>query len=73
MNDFGRDDKHRTGGNRVGPWSPASKRPLCAKSGHRSVLLLVWLLAFGAKAVDQLRRADGMCSVSFPPFNQSNT
>ena len=50
-----------------------NKCPLCAKSGHRSVLLLIWLLAFGAKAVDQLRRADGMCSVSFPPFNQSNT
>ena len=34
MNDFGRDDKHRTGGNRVGPWSRVKTSALGQKQTY---------------------------------------
>ena len=43
MNDFGRDDKHRTGGNRVGPWfrvktSALGQKRTCAVQKGMSAL-----------------------------------
>ena|SRR5262245_12714838 len=51
MNDFGRDDKPRTGGNRVGPWSPVKTSAL----GHKQTYAVqLAMSALGQKRILQL-------------------